>query len=159
FGTHSWIQWPHWFEYRDNKSTSSLHLAAMNELVKMAQTDEPLWIPSLIEGRGTLKLSLDEYRRLFPPCIGMKPSGFVTEATRETVIINILALVEILMDANQWAEMFSCMIARTSTAEVIFGGVSGTKNGVLQLVKVTTTNWINRIVHISGIFSVYFCAS
>ncbi|KAF6154486.1 hypothetical protein GIB67_028378 [Kingdonia uniflora] len=112
-----------------------LALAAMDELVKMAQTDEPLWIPSLVGGRETSKLNLDEYRRLCPPCIGMKPIGFVTEATRETgtVIINGLALVEILMDANRWAEMFPCMIARTSTAEVISGGVGGTKNGALQL--------------------------
>ncbi|KAF6154011.1 hypothetical protein GIB67_026665 [Kingdonia uniflora] len=105
----------------------------MDELVKMAQTDEPHWIPSLVGGRETSKLNHDEYRQLCPPCIGMKPSGFVTEAARETVIIDSLALVEILMDANRWAEMFSCMIARTSTAEVISGGVGRTKNGALQL--------------------------
>ncbi|KAF6166104.1 hypothetical protein GIB67_023814, partial [Kingdonia uniflora] len=34
---------------------------------------------------------------------------------------------------NRWAEMFPCMIARTSTAEVISGGVGGMKNGALQL--------------------------
>ncbi|KAF6138876.1 hypothetical protein GIB67_018607 [Kingdonia uniflora] len=34
---------------------------------------------------------------------------------------------------NRWADMFPCMIARTSTAEVISGGVGGTKNGALQL--------------------------
>ncbi|KAF6151371.1 hypothetical protein GIB67_040644 [Kingdonia uniflora] len=68
----------------------------------MAQTDEPLWIPSLVGGRETSKLNLDEYRQLCPPCIRMKPNGLVTEATRETVIINSLALFEILMDVNRW---------------------------------------------------------
>ncbi|KAF6158104.1 hypothetical protein GIB67_014898 [Kingdonia uniflora] len=34
---------------------------------------------------------------------------------------------------NRWAEMFLCLIARTSTTEVISGGVGGTKNGALQL--------------------------
>lgn len=76
-----------------------LALAAMDELVKMAQTDEPLWIRSL-EGSGRQVLNHEEYLRTFTPCIGLKPNGFVTEASRETgmVIINSLALVETLMD-------------------------------------------------------------
>ncbi|XVF79987.1 hypothetical protein PTKIN_Ptkin15bG0034400 [Pterospermum kingtungense] len=110
-----------------------LALAAMDELVKMAQTDEPLWIRSLEGGREIL--NTDEYLRTFTPCIGMKPSGFVTEASRETgvVIINGLALVETLMDSNRWAEMFPCVIARTSTTDVISNGMGGTRNGALQL--------------------------
>ncbi|KAF8380305.1 hypothetical protein HHK36_027787 [Tetracentron sinense] len=109
-----------------------LALAAMNELIKIAETDEPLWLQSL---GGKETLNHEEYMRVFSPCIGMKPSGFVTEATRETgmVIINSLALVEMLMDANKWAEMFPCMIARTSTTDVISSGVGGTRNGALQL--------------------------
>lgn len=76
-----------------------LALAAMDELVKMAQTDEPLWIRSF-EGSGRQVLNHEEYLRTFTPCIGLKPNGFVTEASRETgmVIINSLALVETLMD-------------------------------------------------------------
>ncbi|MFQ6633312.1 hypothetical protein Gotur_010593 [Gossypium turneri] len=110
-----------------------LALAAMDELFKMAQTDEPLWIRSLEGGREIL--NQDEYLRTFTPCIGMKSNGFVTEASRETgmVIINSLALVETLMDSNRWSEMFPCMIARTSTTDVISSGVGGTRNGALQL--------------------------
>ncbi|KAK4418685.1 Homeobox-leucine zipper protein ANTHOCYANINLESS 2 [Sesamum alatum] len=110
-----------------------LALAAMDELVKMAQTDEPLWLRSLEGGREIL--NHEEYLRTFTPCIGMKPNGFVTEASRETgmVIINSLALVETLMDSNKWAEMFPCIIARTSTTDVISNGMGGTRNGALQL--------------------------
>ncbi|KDP28682.1 hypothetical protein JCGZ_14453 [Jatropha curcas] len=110
-----------------------LALAAMDELVKMAQTDEPLWIRSLEGGREIL--NHEEYMRTFTPCIGMKPSGFFSEASRETgtVIINSLALVETLMDSNRWAEMFPCMIARTTTTDVISSGMGGTRNGSLQL--------------------------
>ncbi|XP_010255501.1 PREDICTED: homeobox-leucine zipper protein ANTHOCYANINLESS 2 [Nelumbo nucifera] len=110
-----------------------LALAAMDELVKMAQSDKSLWLPGLEGGKETL--NQEEYMQTFPPCIGMKPSGFVTEATRETgmVIINSLALVETLMDANRWAEMFPCMIARTSTTEVLSSGMGGTRNCALQL--------------------------
>lgn len=110
-----------------------LALAAMDELVKMAQTDDPLWVRSLEGGKDVL--NHDEYRRTFTPCIGLKPNGFITEASRETgmVIINSLALVETLMDSNRWAEMFSCLIARTTTAEVISSGMGGSRNGALQL--------------------------
>ncbi|KAL6004517.1 Homeobox-leucine zipper protein ANTHOCYANINLESS 2 [Asimina triloba] len=113
-----------------------LALAAMDELVKMAQADEPLWIPSLEGGKEAL--DYEEYLRVFPRCIGAKPVGFVSEVTRESgmVIINSLALVETLMDASRWTEMFPCMIARTSTTDVISSGMGGTRNGVLQLMHV-----------------------
>ncbi|XP_075473717.1 homeobox-leucine zipper protein ANTHOCYANINLESS 2-like [Primulina tabacum] len=110
-----------------------LALSTMDELVKMAQTDQPLWIRSLEGGREVL--NHEEYFRTFTPCIGMKPNGFVTEASRETgmVIINSLALVETLMDSNKWTEMFPCIIPRTSTTDVISSGMGGTRNGALQL--------------------------
>ena len=74
-------------------------LAAMDELMKMAQSDSPLWI-KILDGEREV-LNHEEYARLFNPCTGPKPTGYVTEATRETgiVIINSLALVETLMDA------------------------------------------------------------
>ncbi|CAO2835048.1 unnamed protein product [Amaranthus hypochondriacus] len=111
-----------------------LALGAMDELVKLAQSDEPLWLRSMDSG-GREVLNHDEYMRSFNPIIGMKPNGFVSEATRETgmVIINSLALVETIMDANRWAEMFPGMIARATTTDVISSGMGGTRNGALQL--------------------------
>lgn len=76
-----------------------LALAAMDELVKLAQTDAPLWIRPL-EGSHEI-MNEDEYSRIITPCIGLKPNDYVSEASRETgmVIINSLALVETLMDS------------------------------------------------------------
>ncbi|PNY16387.1 homeobox-leucine zipper protein anthocyaninless 2-like [Trifolium pratense] len=114
-----------------------LALVAMDELVKMAQTNEPLWIRSVEGGREIL--NHEEYTRTISTssCIGLKPNGFVSEASRESgvVIINSLALVETLMDSNRWSEMFPCVIARTSTNEVISSGINGTRNGALQLMQ------------------------
>ncbi|XAR71739.1 hypothetical protein NMG60_11018142 [Bertholletia excelsa] len=103
---------------------------AMDELVKLAQIDNPLWV-SLDGGREVL--NHEEYAKLCPPWI--KPGGFATEATRATgmVISNSLALVETLMDANQWEEMFQCMIGKASTIDVIFSGMTGSRNCCLQL--------------------------
>lgn len=92
-----------------------LALAAMNELVKMAQMDGPLWIRSQ-DGSGKETLNLDEYSRTFPSSAGMKHSNWTTEATRDTtmVIINSLALVETLMDAVCILDPFRYPIAFTN---------------------------------------------
>ena len=75
-----------------------LALSAMEELMKMAQGDSPLWIKP-VDGENEV-LNLEEYARIVPPCLGPKPDGYVTEATRHSgvVMINSLALIEILMD-------------------------------------------------------------
>lgn len=75
-----------------------LAVAAMEELIGMAQMGEPLWLTSL-DGTTTV-LNEDEYIRSFPRGIGPKPAGFKCEASRETsvVIMNHVNLVEILMD-------------------------------------------------------------
>lgn len=80
-----------------------LGLHAMDELIKLAQIDNPLWVQSLDAGREVL--NQEEYMRICPPCTGMKPRGFVTEATRATgsVVINSLALVETLMDVVRYS--------------------------------------------------------
>ncbi|KAJ3680138.1 hypothetical protein LUZ60_016416 [Juncus effusus] len=111
-----------------------LALAAMDELVKMAQMEEPLWISPSFEG-GKESLNYEEYVRNFNRCAGVKPVGFVSEATRESgvVIINSLALVETLMDTARWSDMFSCVIASATTTEVISTGMGGTRNGALQI--------------------------
>ncbi|KAL0862289.1 hypothetical protein Bca101_041407 [Brassica carinata] len=112
-----------------------LALSAMDELVKMAQTSEPLWIQGS-KGKREM-LNREEYDKSFRPCLGPKPDGFVSEASKEVgmVIINSLALVETLMDSERWAEMFPTMIARNSTTEIISSGMGGTRNGALHLMQ------------------------
>ncbi|KFK37365.1 hypothetical protein AALP_AA4G247200 [Arabis alpina] len=112
-----------------------LALSAMDELMKMAQTSKPLWISSSKGKRETL--NREEYERSFTRCVGPKPDGFVSEASKEVgvVIINSLALVETLMDSERWAEMFPCMIAKYSTIETISSGMGGTRNGALLLMQ------------------------
>jgi homeobox-leucine zipper protein len=75
-----------------------LAVAAMEELIRMAQMDEPLWMNSL-DGIDAV-LNEDEYIRIFPHGIGPKPTGFKCEASRESavVIMNHINLVEYLMD-------------------------------------------------------------
>jgi len=82
----------------DKPMIIELAVAAMEELIRMAQMDEPLWMNSL-DGIDAV-LNEDEYIRIFPHGIGPKPTGFKCEASRESavVIMNHINLVEYLMD-------------------------------------------------------------
>ncbi|KAL3645278.1 hypothetical protein CASFOL_010458 [Castilleja foliolosa] len=119
----------------DKSCFMEIALAAMDELMKLGQIDSPLWFRSL-DGTGE-SLNLDEYVKTITPCIGEKPSHFETEATRAigTVMINGLALVETLMDVNQWTEMFPWNIGRASILDVISPGASGNRNCAIQLME------------------------
>ncbi|XVE64183.1 hypothetical protein DITRI_Ditri07aG0081300 [Diplodiscus trichospermus] len=116
----------------DRSAFVEVALAAMDELIKMAQIDDPLWVKGLDGGVETL--NHEEYRRTFSSCI-MKPSGYATEATRDTglVFLRGLALVEILMDANRWAEMFPCIISKAATIDVLSSGTGVNRDNALQV--------------------------
>ncbi|KAD5802732.1 hypothetical protein E3N88_14092 [Mikania micrantha] len=72
--------------------------AAMEELIRMAQAGEPLWVPS--SDNSSEILTEDEYTRMFPHGMGPKKLGLKSEASRESavVIMNHITLVELLMD-------------------------------------------------------------
>ncbi|XP_011086174.2 LOW QUALITY PROTEIN: homeobox-leucine zipper protein MERISTEM L1 [Sesamum indicum] len=117
----------------DKPMIIELAVAAMEELIRMAQSGEPLWIPSTDNSAETL--SEEEYVRTFPRGIGPKPLGMKSEASRESavVIMNHINLVEILMDVNQWSSVFSSIVSRAMTLEVLSTGVAGNYNGALQV--------------------------
>nr|QRK14276.1 homeobox-leucine zipper protein [Actinidia deliciosa] len=117
----------------DKPMIIELAVAAMEELIRMAQSGEPLWLSS--PDNSTEALSEEEYFRTFPRGIGPKPLGLKSEASRESavVIMNHMNLVEILMDVNQWANVFSGIVSRAVTIEVLSTGVAGNYNGALQV--------------------------
>ncbi|KAF9688296.1 hypothetical protein SADUNF_Sadunf02G0182800 [Salix dunnii] len=117
----------------DKPMIIELAVAAMEELIRMAQMDEPLWMNSL-DGIESV-LNEDEYTRIFPHGIGPKPAGFKCEASRESVVVimNHINLVEYLMDVNQWSTLFSGIVSRALTLEVLSTGVAGNYNGALQV--------------------------
>ncbi|KAL0712773.1 hypothetical protein Bca4012_019751 [Brassica carinata] len=116
----------------DKPMIVELAVAAMEELVRMAQAGDPLWVST---GNSMELLNEEEYFRTFPRGIGPKPLGLRTEASRESavVIMNHINLVEILMDVNQWSCVFSGIVSRALTLEVLSTGVAGNYNGALQV--------------------------
>ncbi|KAK4734484.1 hypothetical protein R3W88_008745 [Solanum pinnatisectum] len=119
----------------DKNMLMELAFASMNELIKLADIGAPLWLRNF-DGSAE-ELNLEEYARSFPPCIGRKPAHFSAEATKATgtVMINSLALVESLMDTSRWMDIFSCIVGRTSTINVISNSSGGSKDGNLHLIQ------------------------
>ncbi|XP_009587298.1 homeobox-leucine zipper protein HDG11-like [Nicotiana tomentosiformis] len=107
---------------------------AMEELIRLVQTNEPLWMKSAIDGKDVL--NFQNYDRIFPRANShLKNHNVRIEASRDSgvVIMNGLALVDMFMDANKWQEFFPTIVSKARTLEVISSGVMGSRTSTLQL--------------------------
>ncbi|XP_058078884.1 homeobox-leucine zipper protein ROC8-like [Magnolia sinica] len=104
----------------------------MDELIRLLQTDEPLWMKSTSDGRDIL--NLESYERMFPKP-NLKNPDVRIEASRDSglVIMNGLALVDMFMDSSKWIELFPTIVSKARTIEVLASGMSGSRSGSLQL--------------------------
>ncbi|KAJ0885352.1 putative transcription factor & lipid binding HD-SAD family [Helianthus annuus] len=120
---------------------------AMEVLLKLGNVNAPLWNRN-IEGGGET-LNFVEYERDFPPFLGTKPPGFVSEATRARSVVPMtsLTLVEALLNAG--------MIGSCTTMEVISNGTGGSRNGALQLMK-AEIQLISPLVPVRGLKFIRF---
>lgn len=142
----------------DRSMFLELAISAMDELIKMAQVDDPLWVTGLPGSPNKETLNFEEYHS-FLPGIGMKPAGFVSEASRESglvIIDNSVALVETLMDERRWSDMFSCMIAKATILEEVSTGIAGSRNGSLLLMK-AELQVLSPLVPIREVIFLRFC--
>ncbi|XP_062192202.1 homeobox-leucine zipper protein ROC1-like [Phragmites australis] len=115
----------------DKPMIVELAVAAMDELLRMARLDAPLWGGSAAGAH----LDDEEYGRMFPGGLGPRQYGLRPEASRDDAIVIMTrdSLIEILMDANRFAAVFSSIVSRASTHEVLSTGVAGSYNGALQV--------------------------
>ncbi|XP_059453579.1 homeobox-leucine zipper protein HDG11-like [Corylus avellana] len=118
----------------DKSSMTDIAANAMEELLRLLQTNEPLWMKSAADGRDVI--NLDSYERIFPrPNANLKDPHLRIEASRDSgvVIMNGLALVDMFMDSNKWAELFPTIVSVAKTIEVLSPGGLGSHSGSLQL--------------------------
>ncbi|THU58656.1 hypothetical protein C4D60_Mb03t16660 [Musa balbisiana] len=106
---------------------------ALDELIKMATAQGPLWVRSVETGREIL--NYDEYVKEFSPDNSRNGCLRNIEASRETgvVFFDMTRLVQAFMDVNQWKDLFPCMISKAAIVDVIFNGQADSKDGTLQL--------------------------
>ncbi|OAY24455.1 homeobox-leucine zipper protein HDG5 isoform X2 [Manihot esculenta] len=111
-----------------------LAMSSIDELVKMCQATEPLWIRNSENGKEVL--NFEEHAKMFPWPLNLKQhsNDLRNEATRDTavVIMNSITLVDAFLDANKWMELFPSIIARAKTVQIVISGVSGA-SGSLHL--------------------------
>ncbi|ERN11049.1 homeobox-leucine zipper protein ROC8 isoform X2 [Amborella trichopoda] len=106
---------------------------AMDEFLRLVQAEERLWMKTSPEAGEVL--NLDNYERVFArPSQGKNPD-LRTEASRDSglVIMNGVALIDMLVDPNKWMEMFPTIISRARIIEVLSPGLPGNRSGSLQL--------------------------
>ncbi|XP_057812389.1 homeobox-leucine zipper protein HDG11-like isoform X2 [Salvia miltiorrhiza] len=117
----------------DKSLMADIAANAMDELIRLLQSNEPLWIKG---GDGRETLNLESYEKVFQsPYSHMKNPNIRIEASRDSgvVIMNSLALVDMFMDAKKWVELFPTIVSRAKTIEVISSGMLGSQSGTLQL--------------------------
>ncbi|VFQ83391.1 unnamed protein product [Cuscuta campestris] len=108
---------------------------AMDELLQMAQLNEPLWVPSA--AGDTLHLDKDAYTRFFSGVSSTgNPAGPKAVASRESTAVkmDIPMLVQAFMNVGDWANMFSSIVSKAISHEILSIGVAGTYDGALQVI-------------------------
>ncbi|KAG7536143.1 START domain [Arabidopsis suecica] len=114
-------------------------VSCVQELTKMCDTEEPLWIKKKSDkiGGEILCLNEEEYMRLFPwPMENHNNKGdFHREASKANavVIMNSITLVDAFLNADKWSEMFCSIVARAKTVQIISSGVSGASGSLLLM--------------------------
>lgn len=84
----------------DKTLMSEVATNAMGELLRLCQTNEPLWMKSRSDGRDVL--DLETYEQAFPRANApLENLHFRTEASRDSgvVIVNSATLVDMFMDS------------------------------------------------------------
>ncbi|XP_020684394.1 homeobox-leucine zipper protein ROC8 [Dendrobium catenatum] len=107
---------------------------SMEELIRLAQTDEPLW--TRIGTNGRQILNLETYERIFPkPVQQFRSPDTRVESSRDSgdVMMNSLALVDMFMDPGKWMELFPSIVSNARTIEVLMHGMDGSRSGALVL--------------------------
>ncbi|KAI4352042.1 hypothetical protein L6164_006330 [Bauhinia variegata] len=118
----------------DKSLMTDISANAMEELLRLLQTNDPLWMKSNTDGREVL--NLETYERMFPRANShLKNPNIRIEASRDSgvAIMNGLNLVDMFMDPNKWMELFPTIISMARTIEVISSGMLGGHSGSLQL--------------------------
>nr|VDD07325.1 unnamed protein product [Brassica rapa] len=118
----------------DKSVMTNVAVTAMEELIRLTQTNEPLWIKN--DGARDV-LNLESYENMFPRASsrGGKNHNVRVEASRSSgiVFINAITLVDMLMDSDKSAELFPSVVASSKTLAVVSSGLRGNHGDALHL--------------------------
>ncbi|GAV58428.1 LOW QUALITY PROTEIN: Homeobox domain-containing protein/START domain-containing protein, partial [Cephalotus follicularis] len=106
---------------------------ATDELTRLLRINEPLWIKAQSDGRYVIHF--DSYDKIFPKANHFKSSSARIESSKDTglVSVNALDLVDMMLDANRWVDLFPTMVTQARTLQVLEAGNLGNRSGCLLL--------------------------
>ncbi|KAL5160395.1 Homeobox-leucine zipper protein GLABRA 2 [Glycine soja] len=102
---------------------------ATEELIKMANMGEPLWVRSVETGRDIL--NYDEYVKEFE--VENSGSERQRHSSKPQEKLRLFLWIFLGFSKNQWKEMFPCLISKAATVDVICNGEGSNRNGAVQL--------------------------
>ncbi|XP_020247870.1 homeobox-leucine zipper protein ROC3-like isoform X1 [Asparagus officinalis] len=122
---------------QDQGPAMELATTASEHLKRLCSIGEPLWINNNNFGGIVEVLNVEEYRKSFhwPVELKQESGEFRNEGTRDSglVMMNSVTLVDVFLDANKWMELFSSIVSKARTLQIISSGISCHGNGSLHL--------------------------
>ncbi|XP_047331576.1 homeobox-leucine zipper protein MERISTEM L1-like [Impatiens glandulifera] len=125
----------------DRSMIWEIAMTSMEEVVKMAEMGEPLWIPNHSDCDIGFKLNEDEYFRIFPIGFGPRPESLYCESSRHSTTLNISShsLLDVFMSQANWKRFFNAIVSKATCLEILSCGLSpGNYNGALQVIYIET---------------------
>lgn len=104
---------------------------SMEQFLVLATKGEPMWLPTT----DSEMLNYEYGARMSPCLFGLRPEGFVVEATRDTAMVwgTATDLVGILMDTARWSETFPGVVASVVAGDFVSTGIFASCDGQIQL--------------------------
>ncbi|KAK8557709.1 hypothetical protein V6N12_009935 [Hibiscus sabdariffa] len=111
--------------------------AAMDELVRLLRTNEPLWVKSRPDGRYVIHR--ENYVKSFPTASKLPSSTARIESSKDSALVtmNAARLVSMFLDADKWVDLFPTIVTEAKTIQVV---ETGMVNGCLQLI-----TWVEHV--------------
>ncbi|KAK9020338.1 hypothetical protein V6N11_010364 [Hibiscus sabdariffa] len=114
--------------------------AAMDELVRLLRTNEPLWVKSPLDGRYVIHH--ENYIKSFPTASQLPSFSDRIESSKDSALVtmNAARLVSMFLDMDKWVDLFPTIVTEAKTIQVLEKGMVENRNGCVQLI-----TWVEHV--------------
>ncbi|KAJ1281229.1 hypothetical protein BS78_04G291400 [Paspalum vaginatum] len=109
---------------------------AMDELIRMAQAGEHLWVRTGGGPDAREVLNVDTYDGIFAkPGSSFRCPDVHVEGSRDSglVFMTAVGLVDVFMDSSKWMEFFPAIVSKARTIDVLVNGMPGRSESLVLM--------------------------
>ncbi|CAN6245930.1 unnamed protein product [Urochloa humidicola] len=123
----------------DRPMMAEMATRAMDEVIRMAQAGEQLWVRTRDGGpdEGREVLNVDTYDSIFakPGCSSFRGPDVHVEGSRDSglVFMSAIGLVDMFMDSSKWTEFFHAIVSKARTIDVLVNGMAGRSESLVLM--------------------------